>query len=328
MFVNAVIVEQLEHDGNLRSFTMWTQPRRPLTAGFPDEHDSSGPFYFPDEYHQKAFEKGFAGCRMRKLPKSRFIAIDGDTIFKNSWAGIPTALGVLSFYALSLPEFAVPSLIEFKNPRSQRRYPCTVIRDDHRNRFVAYLGCRSSHETFDFSLQVNFRSDRGAFRNAEYSDQHTTNQLERIPDYQHVVPETVRQFFSQVPPSQATLSFVNHGISGEQSVSRAAAKSSPTDKLPAKKTDMSRYFDVAKLTERQREVGSLHWEYALPVAEIARRLELDRKTVQEHLDAVERKVKYKFSRNQPLEEIPDLRSTEEVAEYSTEEPAKTPVDSE
>jgi hypothetical protein len=60
--------------------------------------------------------------------------------------------------------------------------------------------------------------------------------------------------------------------------------------LPPKKCDYSGLMDSAGLTELQRECYSLKHEYQLSVAEIARRLGRDRKTIQEHIDAADNKV--------------------------------------
>jgi hypothetical protein len=60
--------------------------------------------------------------------------------------------------------------------------------------------------------------------------------------------------------------------------------------LPPQKCDYSGLMDSARLTELQRECYSLRHEYQLPVAEIARRLGRDRKTIQEHIDAADKKV--------------------------------------
>lgn len=60
--------------------------------------------------------------------------------------------------------------------------------------------------------------------------------------------------------------------------------------LPDKQTDLSNYFDQAQLTERQRECASLKLEYGMTVTDIADRLGITRKTVDEHLEAAERKI--------------------------------------
>jgi len=64
----------------------------------------------------------------------------------------------------------------------------------------------------------------------------------------------------------------------------------PIEKLPAKKTDLARYLDEARLTERQRECISLKLEYGLGITAIAERLGISRKTVDEHIEAAERNL--------------------------------------
>jgi hypothetical protein len=58
--------------------------------------------------------------------------------------------------------------------------------------------------------------------------------------------------------------------------------------LPHKEIDLSRYMD--NLTEKQQMAFSLKNEYRLGLAEIASRMNLDRKTVYEHIDAANRKI--------------------------------------
>jgi predicted DNA binding protein len=67
--------------------------------------------------------------------------------------------------------------------------------------------------------------------------------------------------------------------------------------LPPKKTDLSKYFNQAGLTDRQRECASLRHEYALTVTAIAERLGLSRKTVDEHLVAAERRIESSRARD-------------------------------
>jgi DNA-binding CsgD family transcriptional regulator len=75
-----------------------------------------------------------------------------------------------------------------------------------------------------------------------------------------------------------------------ESSSKIERRRQRSESLPAKSQDCSQYFDAAKLTTRQREVISLRLEYELPVSEIARRLGISRKTVDEHFDAAKRKI--------------------------------------
>lgn len=57
------------------------------------------------------------------------------------------------------------------------------------------------------------------------------------------------------------------------------------DGLGQKKMDLSQYLDIPGLSERQRDCLSMKLEYGLPVAQIARRLGLNRRTVDEHIAA-------------------------------------------
>jgi DNA-binding CsgD family transcriptional regulator len=65
------------------------------------------------------------------------------------------------------------------------------------------------------------------------------------------------------------------------------------DGLCDKKMDLaSKYFDSAGLSQRQYDCLSMKFEYEVPVAEIARRLDLNRKTVQEHIDAGKKRLNH------------------------------------
>jgi len=66
--------------------------------------------------------------------------------------------------------------------------------------------------------------------------------------------------------------------------------------LGGKKQDLSQYLDSAKLTQRQHECMSLHFEYALKLTEIAHRLGIDRKTVEEHLALARAKLEKQTAR--------------------------------
>ena len=70
---------------------------------------------------------------------------------------------------------------------------------------------------------------------------------------------------------------------------KAKARPKGFDGLGPKKANLSRYMDG--LTEKQREVFSLKYEYSLPVTEIASRLGIDRSTVYEHIEAADKKIR-------------------------------------
>jgi len=67
-------------------------------------------------------------------------------------------------------------------------------------------------------------------------------------------------------------------------------RTSVEKELPSKKLDCSQF--QAYLTDRQWQVFSLKVEYELRVTEIARRLRIDRKTVDEHYAAAQKKLAF------------------------------------
>ena len=69
------------------------------------------------------------------------------------------------------------------------------------------------------------------------------------------------------------------------SMQKLATKPKGFSGLVQKKQDLSRYLDSSMLTDRQRDCLSLKLEYGLGVSEIARRIGITRKTVDEHIKA-------------------------------------------
>jgi DNA-binding CsgD family transcriptional regulator len=78
--------------------------------------------------------------------------------------------------------------------------------------------------------------------------------------------------------------------------------------LPEKQTDLSNYFDQAQLTDRQRECVSLKLEYGMTVTDIADRLGITRKTVDEHVEAAERKIEIARARERASKQKSRLNS--------------------
>lgn len=66
MILKALIVEQLECDGYLKTFEMYAEPGRHLRVAFADESENprSGPFHFLDRRDERRFEAGFAHCTL------------------------------------------------------------------------------------------------------------------------------------------------------------------------------------------------------------------------------------------------------------------------
>ena len=164
MDVSALVVQELELDGSISTQTMAAEPGHRLTVGFADEFTDprSGPFHFTSERNEKAFAEGFANRDVRRLSESLFSVSGDEYRLELPWQGRQR------FYALSLPEFAVPSDIKVTVPHSNKPLYKYVVRDDQRNRFIIYINRQWSRADFDFVLVVRFKiGDRKKFVDAK-----------------------------------------------------------------------------------------------------------------------------------------------------------------
>ena len=216
MNVAAVIVEQLEADGHIKRLTMKGSTPE-FDVAFPDEFvgERCGPFFFPERENEELFKKSFADCKVLKLAKDSFKAVNGDYSLRIERGGIPTERGQLSYYCLSLPEFAIPSEVTLKDPYSNRPLYKSVYRDKCRNRFAIYVECRSRHGIFDFLLEVRFTIGKDKFPGFLYEDEYKDDFLSKygrqITAYERLLPSdqrgVARKFFSGSTgrePSQTT----------------------------------------------------------------------------------------------------------------------------
>lgn len=183
MLVNTVIVEKLEIDGTVKTFTMEADKKAhkkyDLWIALADEYDDprEGPFHFLDRRYAERFSREFGECPARRVGKTRFSRLNNCYEFRTSWEGIPTKMNWLSYYALSLPEYAVPEEIRITDPmRQEHEYQKEVIRDDQKKCFVIYLKCSSRLGSFNFDLFCRFnQEEKGLFEQAEYQEISTTD---------------------------------------------------------------------------------------------------------------------------------------------------------
>lgn len=197
MMLKALIVEQLDADGTLRTFRM--QPShegRDIVVAFADEYEEErfGPFHFLDEDDAARFKEGFARCRTRRIGHPHF-RFDGRAFHVEvTWSGIPTERQWLSYYALSLPEFAIPEHLAITDPHHpNREYRRAIRRDDLRHRYIIYLECSSSYGRFDFALNCTFSVNEGRFSTSEYKDSRTAQHGPEGDDWQHWLRKDQRQ---------------------------------------------------------------------------------------------------------------------------------------
>ncbi len=75
MDTHALIIEQLEWDGILKSFTLEANPEMvKMLVAYPKEYEYERPgaFHFLDENYENLFEQKLARCSNAKLSKENF----------------------------------------------------------------------------------------------------------------------------------------------------------------------------------------------------------------------------------------------------------------
>ena len=224
MILKALIYEQLELDGSLKTLKMKpSNSGDEIVVAFPDEYDEPrfGVFHFLDEREALRFREGFANCRVRKLGANAFFKTDAYN-FRTNWIGIPTERGWLSYYALSLPEFAIPQSISISDPhKSGREYRRNVSRDDQRNRYVIFLECSSSIGRFDFNLECKFDIDSVGFSSSSYQDPKTEDYGSKGDDWKYWLSnsesERIQHFFVDKIHYGDNYSAQQVGVMGKQS---------------------------------------------------------------------------------------------------------------
>lgn len=154
MMLKALIVEQLEADGTIKTFRMIPNSGE-IVVALAGEYDSerTGPFHFLDEGDADKFDNGFANSTTRKLGKSRFRQ-DGEMFYVEfGWEGIPAGSGAFSCYALSFPEDAKLLDVKFEvDSQHREQLKCQRHKDSNRKREVIYVKLMSASK-----LPVGFR---------------------------------------------------------------------------------------------------------------------------------------------------------------------------
>lgn len=198
MVLKALIIEQLEEDGTIRSLRLLPGTSAgDMPVAFATEYQAnrSGPFHFYDEDDERRFAEQFAKCRARKLGSDRFSRAADTFRVHLGWTGLPTEKGALSYYALSLPRHAIPLRLSIRDPHKvAHEYRRTVARDDEKGRYIVYVECSSAHGMFDFELACDFILDSANFASSSYSDPKTTEGYAHLgDDWKHWVGDQDRE---------------------------------------------------------------------------------------------------------------------------------------
>ena len=177
MNIHAIIHEQIDWDGTIKSFQFKERDEiGDLWIAFPGDYDGqrNSPFYFLDREYETNFHSKVANSRHVRIAKENFYQQDNETIFQTKWHKITTKWGETTYYALYLPEYAVPSEIKVTDPyKSAKEFTRSVFRDDEKNRFVIYIECSSRYGVFSFDLWIRFQRDQLNFGTALYQDAKT-----------------------------------------------------------------------------------------------------------------------------------------------------------
>ena len=193
MNVKGVIVEQIDWDGKSKSLTMQPDYRRgDLWVAFPTDYDEprSGPFYFQNPSYEKQYDSNVAQCSARKIANENFYKENGLYTFKTVWHNIPTDNEGLTYYALYLPEYAIPTGVSLYHPRNiDKQFKRTVLKDKQKPRYIIYLKCSSRYGVFNFNLECKFREDKKGFDLSGYSDEFQTGLYSNPEDWQYLMNE-------------------------------------------------------------------------------------------------------------------------------------------
>lgn len=245
MLVNALIIEYLDIKGTLKTFKMYPKGKcETITVAFADEYDEDigdSPFFFLDNKDGKRFRKQFAKCQARRLTQKNFRRLKYNTYeFNIFWQGIPVKDNQTSYYALSLPQYSIPSNLHIIDPRSKKELNRSVIKDTQNKTFIIYVECVYPHEnysnnsnSFDFRLDCQFSIDKSKFTTFEYKDDNSTSYAYPDSWKNYVSSENqpkVEAFLQQNYPIQmnfyGSVSNVANNVEGNQ------ATSANRDKMP------------------------------------------------------------------------------------------------
>lgn len=199
MNVKSIVVEQIDWDATSKSLILEPDHNGELWVAFPTDYDEprESPFYFQNENYDDKFNQGFAECRARKVNKKNYYEENGLFTYKADWHNIITERSHTSYYALYLPEFAIPVKLRLINPYNGKEYKRTVFKDEQRPRYIIYLQCSSKFGRFNFQLNCVFIKDESGFLKSNYSDEFQEEFYANPEEWKYQLDESQREKVEQ-----------------------------------------------------------------------------------------------------------------------------------
>lgn len=200
MNVKSIVVEQIDWDATSKSLTLEPDYNGQLWVAFPTDYDEprNSPFYFQHPNYDRKFNEGFAECQARRITKNNFNELNGVYTYKATWQNITTERNSVSYYALYLPEFAVPIDIQLLDPFTEgRQYKRTVFKDEQQPKYIIYLQCASRFGTFSFNLICKFKMDKEGFNQSSYVDEFQQDFYARPEKWKYLLNDTEREKVEQ-----------------------------------------------------------------------------------------------------------------------------------
>ncbi|MCR8560854.1 hypothetical protein KXD93_24565 [Mucilaginibacter sp. BJC16-A38] len=187
MNVNRILVEQIDWDGTSKSIAFDNRTGNAMWIAFPNEYDEKkiGPFYFKNSLFQSQFAKQFKASLKWKLKEEQFNSSGELYFYKTQWNSIPVEINSNTYYALYLPEFAIPNSIEVTNAVFGKGVPRNVWKDLEVNRYIIYILGPHSQKSLSFKIECKFTKDKDGFSNSKYSDKFDSDFYGHPSEWKH-----------------------------------------------------------------------------------------------------------------------------------------------
>ena len=195
MNVKSIVVEQIDWEGTSKSITIEPNYNNQLWIAFPTDYEEArnSPFYFQRKVDENEFNDGFAQSQARKISKENFFKLNNQYIYKTIWIDIPTDRKMVSYYALYLPEYAIPIKINLYDPYNKdTQYKRTIFKDNEKPRYLIYLQCASMFGKFSFKGEFIFKKDESGFEQSSYKDGFQQDFYAQPEEWQYLLNEQSR----------------------------------------------------------------------------------------------------------------------------------------